>query len=294
MQPMPGVGVVEVLPEPESKQMPQPSASEKGSAKKDEGMIEIRKALLIEDSRDTVEQLQRYFEEWGIETRSCTRGKEACGIAREFQPDVVFLDIQLPDMEGWDVAKEFREDFRLSSVPIIIISVVDDVESAREVGAVDYLMKPLSREPLKKALQKLKIRSKVHPQSNLPSVSKGTSILLVDDQEVNLKAFTGFLEKKGYDIVIAKDGFEAIQRARAHKPDLILMDVQMPGMDGLEATRQLRTEKDFSHTPIIALTALAMSGDRERCLEAGATDYLSKPVSLKELHRVIQERLKRN
>ncbi|NCC35625.1 MAG: response regulator [Chloroflexia bacterium] len=113
-------------------------------------------------------------------------------------------------------------------------------------------------------------------------------ILLAEDMETNIMIISDYLESLGYAIITAPNGQEAIERAREHKPDLILMDIQMPVMDGLEATRRLRADARFTSVPIIALTALAMSGDRERCLEAGATDYISKPIKLKQLGEMIK------
>lgn len=103
-----------------------------------------------------------------------------------------------------------------------------------------------------------------------------------------------YLESLGYALTIAMNGREALEKAMETQPDIILMDIQMPVMDGLEATRQLRADPHFADVPIIALTALAMNGDRERCLEAGATDYISKPVSLKKLKEMIERLLNGN
>ena len=116
-------------------------------------------------------------------------------------------------------------------------------------------------------------------------------VLLVEDNASNVETIGDYLRFKGYTLVIASNGIEALVKAEEINPDLILMDIQMPVMDGLEATRRLRADPRFTSTPIIALTALAMTGDRERCIEAGATDYLSKPVSLKELTKKIQNLL---
>jgi len=119
------------------------------------------------------------------------------------------------------------------------------------------------------------------------------SVLLVEDNESNLEMLSAYLHIKSFKVSTARNGIEAIRLARECQPDVILMDVQMPEMDGLEATRQLRQDPALRFTPIIALTALAMPGDRERCLEAGMDDYLSKPLGLKELHRTLVNWVKR-
>ncbi len=127
-------------------------------------------------------------------------------------------------------------------------------------------------------------------------------ILLAEDNEDNINTLLDYLQVKGYRVIVARNGHEAIERAREKRPDVILMDIQMPGMDGLEATRRIRADADASTglstglavVPIIALTALAMPGDRERCLEAGANEYLSKPVSLRGLVKAIETQLNRN
>ena len=121
-----------------------------------------------------------------------------------------------------------------------------------------------------------------------PVQENSTLILLVEDDDANVKTIATYLKAKGYEICYATNGMEALEVAQAKHPDLILMDIQMPEMDGLEATRKIRQIPEVATIPIIALTALAMEGDREKCLEAGASDYLGKPVKLKQLVSQIQ------
>jgi signal transduction histidine kinase len=118
--------------------------------------------------------------------------------------------------------------------------------------------------------------------------SSAARILLVDDNLTILNTLSDYLEAKGYQVIMALDGVQAIEKAIEENPDIILMDMQMPHLDGLEATRRIRAYAQIAATPIIALTALAMPGDRERCLEAGVNDYLSKPVSFKKLRAAIE------
>ncbi len=114
-------------------------------------------------------------------------------------------------------------------------------------------------------------------------------ILIVEDNELNINTISSYLTVKGYRPIVAQDGAAAIQLAQQHYPDLILMDIQMPGMDGLEAISRIRQHPQLAKIPIVALTALAMDGDRDKCLNAGANDYLTKPVKLKQLNQTIQQ-----
>jgi len=116
-------------------------------------------------------------------------------------------------------------------------------------------------------------------------------ILLAEDNETNIEMTRDYLTSNGYQIIVARNGNEAINQACQYKPDIILMDIQMPEMDGLEAIREIRAIPIFKTTPIIALTALAMPGDREKCLEAGANEYISKPVALKKLKTLLGDYL---
>jgi PAS domain S-box-containing protein len=144
-------------------------------------------------------------------------------------------------------------------------------------------------------------RSGSQPQgATRPSAADGTTppgpgpvILLAEDNEINVESMSAFLTAQGYQVRVATDGDAVLELARECRPNLILMDVQMPGMDGLEVTRHLRSDAELAQTPIIAVTALAMSGDRDRCLAAGATDYLSKPLRLRELAQRIEAHLPR-
>ncbi len=120
------------------------------------------------------------------------------------------------------------------------------------------------------------------------------TILLVEDNLSNITTMMDYLKAKGYQVLVAVNGKEGVETAQAQQPSLILMDIQMPEMDGLEAIKIIRRDPVIAKTPIIALTALAMAGDRERCLQAGANKYVSKPVRLKELIQLIENMLARS
>jgi CheY-like chemotaxis protein len=129
------------------------------------------------------------------------------------------------------------------------------------------------------------------PESPFSGSSSHPLILLAEDNDANVLTITQYLEAQGYRIVVAENGRIAVEMAKAQQPDLILMDVQMPEMDGLEATRQIRADAQMAHIPIIALTSFAMESDREKVLAAGVDDYMAKPVSLKELVDAIAQHL---
>jgi CheY-like chemotaxis protein len=124
-----------------------------------------------------------------------------------------------------------------------------------------------------------------------PPDGSGPLILLAEDNEMNIAMLCDYLKIRGYRVEVARDGLEAVEKAASMLPDLVLMDMQMPRLDGLEATRRIRRNDALQQLPIIGLTALVMPGDRERCLAAGANEYLSKPVSLRKLVHVINDQL---
>jgi signal transduction histidine kinase/CheY-like chemotaxis protein len=244
----------------------------------------VRSALIIEDAYTAYEQLERYLTEMDVRSVIHECGTGAVDRAAKVSPDVILLDILLPDLSGWEVLRQLKSNDQTRHIPVIVISVVDERGTPQADGAAGYLVKPISREQLKAALGA--------PPGDFSSVvPAGPTILLAEDNEANIHTIGDYLLDHGFQLIVARNGAEAIEHLRTEIPALVLMDIQMPVMDGLEAIRHIRSDAALSGVPIIALTALAMAGDRERCLTAGADDYLSKPVTLRELEQRIRQLL---
>jgi CheY-like chemotaxis protein len=254
----------------------------------------LQRALVIEDSPTAADQLGRYLSELGAQVTVVPAGEPALSKAVEIHPEVILLDILLPGLSGWEVLEQLKADGRTRAIPVIVVSVVDEQARGLALGAADYAIKPITRSRLHEALWKALTPSAGTRAGTAESSSAGRpAILIAEDNPANQATYADYLSIKGYRVVLSANGAEAIERAREVRPDLILMDIQMPGMDGLEATRRLRADAGLCSTPIIALTALAMPGDRERCLAAGVDAYLTKPVSLKLLAQFIEMHLHR-
>jgi CheY-like chemotaxis protein len=238
---------------------------------------------VIEDAPAAADLVARYLQDLGMQATIYPYGEGACSEVLRLQPALVILDLQLPNFSGWDVLMQLKQDPKTQSIPVIVASVVDEIQRGLSLGASAYLVKPFTRSNFKAALEKLR-----SPLVDLATPSMQPLILLAEDNFANIETLTGYLESRGYRLLVAETGLQAIDLAQAHAPDIILMDIQMPGMDGLEATRRIREKPELAQTPIIALTALAMPGDREKCLAAGANQYLTKPIRLKELVTTIQ------
>jgi signal transduction histidine kinase/DNA-binding response OmpR family regulator len=255
----------------------------------------IRQVFIIEDSPTAANQLKAYLARLGIKAVAHPHGKAALEQVLAIEPDVIILDLLLPDSSGWDILTQLKVEPGAQDIPVVIVSVIDEPEKGLALGAAEYLIKPVTQQQLQEALGRIvQSRAEIQEQPQHPGQPDPGSplILLAEDQEQISEFLVDYLEEQqGYRVVVTRNGLEALAQARMERPDLILMDIQMPEMDGLEATRRLRATDELAETPIIALTALAMPGDRERCLEAGASAYLSKPISLKELGQVIQSHL---
>ncbi len=256
---------------------------------------ENAQVLIVEDSIAAADQITRYLSEMGMQAIIYPKGEGAVEEVLRVQPALVILDLQLPNLSGWDVLNQLKSNPKTKDIPAIIISVVDERSKGLAQGAFEYLVKPITRAQLQAAINKLQpsARSKslnlVLPKAPL----KPPLILLAEDNQANIDTMSGYLEARGYHLILANNGQQAINLVRVQRPDLIVMDIQMPRMDGLEAIRLIRDDRKFVDIPIIALTALAMPGDRETCLAAGANQYLTKPIKLKQLVVTIQQLLKR-
>ena len=247
--------------------------------------IRRRTALVIEDSPEAFEQLAGYLKELGYAVTGHAGGGGAVDEVRRQTPGLVVLDLLLPGASGWDVLAQLKEDEELRDIPVLVASVVDEPARARAAGAAGHILKPVTRTALTSVLRDL---GGVHENGDCGPQAR---LLLAEDNEANVEAVGSYLEDCGYEVLVARDGNEAVSMADRHRPALILMDVQMPGLDGLAATRLLRRRQEFASTPIVALTALAMPGDEARCLAAGATAYIAKPVVLKDLTATIRRLL---
>jgi len=223
--------------------------------------------------------------------------REAAARGRPF--DFVLLDVMMPGADGFSVAAQIREDSIIAGVPIMMLSSMDLTDHAgrcQALGIATSVMKPIRRSDLFRALTAHLARSGEHPISPPPAATvpaagaRALRVLLAEDNVVNRKVARSFLERRGHQVSEAHTGAEALRLLESGAFDVVLMDVQMPEMDGLEATRRLRArERDqgAARMPVIALTAFAMAGDRERCLDAGVDDYLTKPIIATRLYEVL-------
>ena len=258
--------------------------------------------VLIVDDNDTNRLiLEEVLGGWGIATTAVDGGVPALqALEGTTDFDVVCLDQHMPDMDGLDVARAIRQQERLQSVKILMLTSAGRLGgdgTSAELGIEGYLIKPVSQSELFTALGKL-VGSRLddvaldNPRAEVPTTRR-LRILMAEDSVGNQRLACAVLEQRGHEVVLAQNGREAVDAYESSTFDLVLMDVQMPVMDGFEATALIRaTERAAGRrTPIIALTARAMSGDAELCLQAGMDDYVPKPFRPRELLEAISRNL---
>ena len=275
--------------------------SEHGDAPPANGLDGLR-MLAVDDHQTNLDILGHYLRGWGVRYESVTRAPETLSrlrsAAREGHPfAVAILDLQMPDMDGLTLARVIRSDPALAATRLILLSSAG--QPPVKGAPVDLaLNKPVRLALLRDALfQLLHGRTPEPSPGTLPApppdaamVPLAGRVLLAEDNHVNQKVACGMLRKLGLRVEVADTGEAALERLAAGGFDLVLMDVQMPVMDGFAATRTLRERERAAgapRLPVIAMTANAMSGDRDECLAAGMDDYLPKPVRLSELNRVL-------
>jgi PAS domain S-box-containing protein len=259
--------------------------------------------VLIVDDNDTNRRiLQEVISHWGMLPTTATGGREALALIAQAKAegrhfDLFLLDGHMPEMDGFQLAGEIQRAVP-HAPPIIMLTSAgeaDDATRCRALGICLRLLKPVKQsELLDGILTAIGMPVEETPAGQAATAAVRTGplhVLLAEDNLVNQRLATRLLEKQGHSVVIASDGDEACDAFTREPFDLILMDVQMPRVDGLEATRRIRSRERSTgrHIPIIAMTAHAMKGDRERCIEAGMDGYVTKPVDPDQLFNAIQE-----
>jgi signal transduction histidine kinase/CheY-like chemotaxis protein/HPt (histidine-containing phosphotransfer) domain-containing protein len=278
--------------------------------------LEGRRVLIVDDNATNRRILATQVESWGMIPTAAGGGAEALdllGTAALSGPtfDVAILDLQMPDMDGLQLSASIKADPRLASLPIVILTSLGQrghAAAAEKAGVAGYLTKPVRRAHLERCLvavigggsvSSTRIAS-TPPAATRSLVTRHTltemrshtqaHVLLAEDNLVNQRVATKLLEQLGCSVDLAVNGRLAVEALRTNQYDVVIMDCQMPVMDGFEATRAIRAEEgDSRRTPIVAMTANAMAGDRERCLEAGMDSYLTKPVRPDELAAAISQ-----
>ncbi len=255
---------------------------------------ENKQVLIVEDSVSTAEQFARYLTDMEMQPTVNLSGENVLEQVIALQPALIILDLELPKISGWKILNQLKCHPETNLIPVVITSVVDERSQGLAMGATEYLVKPINRQQFYQVIEGL-YQPKVANYVALNSVNQVNYkpavpvILLAEDNQMNIDTLSDYLTSYDYKLLVAHHGYEAIQMAKQHQPDLILMDIQMPEMDGLEAMRAIRKDSSLKDIPIIAMTALAMPGDQEKCREAGANQYMAKPLKLKQLLGMIQE-----
>ena len=267
-------------------------------------------ALIVDDNATNRRILTGMLKSWNVTPVLASNAPEALALLRTAAetgrlPNVMITDIHMPEMDGFDLVERMKATPALATVAIVMLTSGEshgDIERSRSIGVSAHLTKPARRSDLRNAIAGALLAQAQHgsaasadtPAPAAARVRKTSAtprrVLLVEDVAVNQMLAVRILEKAGHSVVVASNGREGLAALAAERFDVVLMDVQMPEMDGFEASRAIRAGERTSGTyvPIIAMTAYAMTGDQERCIAAGMDGYLSKPIRARELIAAVE------
>ncbi|MEW4487621.1 response regulator [Thalassoglobus sp. JC818] len=272
--------------------------AEDSNVQPDVSEIEGARILIVDDNATNRRILTQMLSNWGVQPEAVHSAKAAFEALRQAAEtsrpiQAVLLDVNMPEASGFDFAEWVRKEVQFQTLPLLMLTSggrPGDTERRRELNISAKMMKPVKQSEV---FEEIVRALGVQPSAGMNEVEeasldvdqfKGCRVLLAEDNLVNQKLAVGILNKLNCEVTVAETGIEAIDKWQKAEFDVILMDIQMPDLDGLQATQQIRAlEAEDKHLPIIAMTAHAMSGDREKCLAAGMDDYLSKPVRVGEL-----------
>jgi signal transduction histidine kinase/DNA-binding response OmpR family regulator len=269
------------------------------------------RVLVVDDNRTNRRILEGMLNHWEMKVITVESGALALGQLSEAREAgapyrLVLTDMHMPAMDGFELIEQIRQRPELSTATIMMLTSAGhkgDAARCKELGISAYLLKPIRQSELREAIARVLGAEK--PEGAIPLITRyslqdarepGSSlkVLVAEDNPVNQRLTVRLLEKRGHRVVVAANGLEALAALKKESFELVFMDVQMPEMDGMEATAAIREEEKRSgeHVPVIALTAHAMKGDREKCLAAGMDGYLAKPIRPQELDDILEEHVR--
>ena len=214
--------------------------------------------LVVEDNPQAAELLARYLDSGGFRIEIARTGTEALSKARELKPVAITLDILIPELDGWEVLTRLKQDDATRDIPVVMASVVDSRGLGRALGALDYFVKPVDRQALLSRLGRLTFSSKLQTEE--------VRVLLVDDEPANLELLESVLQPAGFTTLRASGGREGIEKARAEKPHLVLLDLIMPEVTGFDVVEELRRDESTRSIPIMVLTAKELTVEDKKQL----------------------------
>ncbi len=241
--------------------------------------------LVIEDNQLNMKLVRGLLSIGKYQVLEAVDAEIGIRMAKEQKPDLILMDIQLPGMDGLTATRIMKSDPELNGIPVIALTsfaMQGDEEKALETGCDCYISKPIDTKAFLKTINRFFNKTESINESRKETVCNA-KILIVDDEPINVKLLAAKLAREKFETFKAYGGKESLEKAVSVCPDLILLDIMMPDMNGYEVTRRIKSNPEISHIPIILLTALSGSEDKIKGLEAGAEEFLTKPVNTVEL-----------
>ena len=234
--------------------------------------------LVIDDEREIYDLLHQELSADGFAILYAENGRKGLEMARQYKPELITLDIIMPDVDGWTVLQELKADPELAAIPVVVLTVMGDKQMAIALGAADFVTKPIDSGQLTALIQQHKGQA-------------GRQVLIVDDEADSRNLLRRTLVKEGWSIAEARDGNEALSSLQRHNPSLVLLDLAMPGMDGFELLKKMRDDEKWTDIPVLIVSAkdptqeerTLLSGNVHQILQKGQYDRETLVSDIKQL-----------
>ena len=235
-----------------------------------------KEILIVDDDQNIAAQINTYLVDEGYDIIIATSGTEALMLAEKFQPAVITLDIVMPEMDGWEVLQELKKNPKTKNIPVIVVSVSEDLKTGLALGAIGHLKKPIIKEILLKKVDSI--------------FRTFSSLLLVDDNDLDLQLMSYKLKSEKWNVNTASGGKDALTQIDEDVPDLLILDLLMPEVDGFQVLEQIRSQEKTKDLPVIIITAKNLTDDDKKKLDGKVSSVLVKSqTSLHELHGEINK-----